>query len=98
MAYGLQVYNINGIMTLNTNQRLFRVATDIKITLPIAANTAYYITYPGIVNDGTWIVSWYRPNFLTVTIETGRIKYISTRLIANLAENLPYTRVSILRY
>lgn len=98
MSYGLQVYNINGIMTLNTNQRLFRVATDIKITLPIAANTAYYITYPGIVNDGTWIVSWYRPDYMTVTIETGRIKYISTRTLIKDDAYLPYTRVTILRY
>lgn len=53
MAYGLQVFDSSGNLTLDLSSRisrLFGLYTYASFTTPNAVN----VTVPGISNDGTW--------------------------------------------
>lgn len=52
MAYGLQVFDSSGNITLDTSDRLMRPVAQYVGTCP--ANSSVNLSVPGIVNDGTW--------------------------------------------
>jgi hypothetical protein len=52
MAYGLQVWNSNGVIRLDTTDREFRYVA--QYTGSISANSTITITLTGLSTDGTW--------------------------------------------
>lgn len=60
MAYGLQVFDSSGNLEIDISSRLGRFIQNIRFIPNIpewfAANNTMSIYYPGISNDGTWVI------------------------------------------
>lgn len=67
MAYGFEIYKVDGSLMLNLDNRLPRIiqSTTISIGNPGASQTIYI---PGYVDDGTWGLMFLIPNNIAPTL------------------------------
>lgn len=86
MAFGLEVLDENGVVTLDLRHRYMRLHSSIRVPLPAypfipnlrgsVPPPLYATTVPGMTQDGTWVVlgtEYYRSNRLTIRVGVGEI-------------------------